>query len=543
MTTENEAMRLLNRADPARVDDSAPFARRRRLPRRPAHEEYDRDTHRPRNDPDRTPDGRQRWPIIAVAARPSGPSASAGSCIVIRDVILPAMTPPDQPTTVALPATAVAEESRSDATAARGGHRVHRSRPRGPPRDTEEQTVGSGVRSVPMTIRRARGTTYQPKSDLGGRSAPGRHLVQRPGTQTNTTFPGNEAELRTSSRSATASRTTRAPGKDRACCSSSGYSSHSADEAEALPGRHGNFGPIVMVGEGAYEGLTAIIGFDSVSGTTCSVRGYIFDGSVPAPPAPLNRSSSGRHVARAVPGQANVPPRMPGSGAGPRPDATHRTLGARLSDIAEYTGDLWGIRGRFGGGRERAGMNPFPCLVVTGLTRRRGGTGRSHDRSPSVVGVRLLRLSDRPWRHVGGVEPRAARLADAQVRPLWTPQSVHTQSRISGWSSKCSRAYAVASAIRASHSASSAGARSRRRGTRRIASAARWKRLISFITTIWNGVVVVPCSLKPRTWMRSTSGCPCTISWIARWYPWKAKTTGLSAVKSSTNCASVVPCG
>jgi hypothetical protein len=52
-------------------------------------------------------------------------------------------------------------------------------------------------------------------------------------------------------------------------------------------------------------------------------------------------------------------------------------------------------------------------------------------------------------------------------------QSVHTQSRISGWSSKCSRAYDVASAIRASHSASSAGARSRRRGTWRIACAAR----------------------------------------------------------------------
>jgi hypothetical protein len=52
-------------------------------------------------------------------------------------------------------------------------------------------------------------------------------------------------------------------------------------------------------------------------------------------------------------------------------------------------------------------------------------------------------------------------------------QSVQTQSRISGWSSKCSRAYAVASAIRASHSASNAGARSRRRGTWRIACAAR----------------------------------------------------------------------
>ena len=29
------------------------------------------------------------------------------------------------------------------------------------------------------------------------------------------------------------------------------------------------------------------------------------------------------------------------------------------------------------------------------------------------------------------------------------------------------------------------------------------------------GVVVVPCSEKPRTWKRSTSTWPCTISWIA----------------------------
>ena len=52
-------------------------------------------------------------------------------------------------------------------------------------------------------------------------------------------------------------------------------------------------------------------------------------------------------------------------------------------------------------------------------------------------------------------------------------QSVHTQSRMSGGSSRCSWAYATDSWIRASQSAISPGARPRRRGTRRIASAAR----------------------------------------------------------------------
>ena len=37
---------------------------------------------------------------------------------------------------------------------------------------------------------------------------------------------------------------------------------------------------------------------------------------------------------------------------------------------------------------------------------------------------------------------------------------------------------------------------------RRSTSLARWKRLIRLSTTMSNGVVVVPCSLKPRTWKR-----------------------------------------
>ena len=43
--------------------------------------------------------------------------------------------------------------------------------------------------------------------------------------------------------------------------------------------------PLVMTGEGAYEGLTAIVGFVDFW-NDCAVTGYIIDGNVPAPPTP-----------------------------------------------------------------------------------------------------------------------------------------------------------------------------------------------------------------------------------------------------------------
>jgi hypothetical protein len=43
---------------------------------------------------------------------------------------------------------------------------------------------------------------------------------------------------------------------------------------------------MVMVGEGAYEGLTAIVAREDFWGGGCAVRGYIIDGGIPAPPVP-----------------------------------------------------------------------------------------------------------------------------------------------------------------------------------------------------------------------------------------------------------------
>jgi hypothetical protein len=46
-----------------------------------------------------------------------------------------------------------------------------------------------------------------------------------------------------------------------------------------------SFAPLVLVGEGAYEGLTAILsGVGSYE--QCAVTGYIIEGSIPAPPVP-----------------------------------------------------------------------------------------------------------------------------------------------------------------------------------------------------------------------------------------------------------------
>jgi hypothetical protein len=46
-------------------------------------------------------------------------------------------------------------------------------------------------------------------------------------------------------------------------------------------------GPLVVIGEGAYEGLTAVFGIIGFGEAPCpNTRGYIIEGGVPAPPVP-----------------------------------------------------------------------------------------------------------------------------------------------------------------------------------------------------------------------------------------------------------------
>jgi hypothetical protein len=56
----------------------------------------------------------------------------------------------------------------------------------------------------------------------------------------------------------------------------------------AFPDDRPRFPLVVLIGEGAYEGLTAVVALDDsagdVSGPCPNTRGYIIEGSVPAPP-------------------------------------------------------------------------------------------------------------------------------------------------------------------------------------------------------------------------------------------------------------------
>ena len=107
MTTEDEATRLLKRADPARGDDSAPFvdaagylaALRTRSTTVTLIDTEPTPTQ---------PDGRHRWPIIVVAAAAVVAIGVGGLVIATRDEDPTGQVAADQPTTVAQPTTTVA---------------------------------------------------------------------------------------------------------------------------------------------------------------------------------------------------------------------------------------------------------------------------------------------------------------------------------------------------------------------------------------------------------------------------------------------------
>src|SRR6185437_5562374 len=84
-----------------------------------------------------------------------------------------------------------------------------------------------------------------------------------------------------------------------------------------------------------------------------------------------------------------------------------------------------------------------------------------------------------------------------------------TQSRTSSMSSPCSCVYARWRSRSSLISCRRPAARSPSPGTRSITSITRWKRSMSLSMTMSKGVVVVPSSLYPRTWM---------LSWFARRY-------------------------
>ena len=104
------------------------------------------------------------------------------------------------------------------------------------------------------------------------------------------------------------------------------------------------------------------------------------------------------------------------------------------------------------------------------------------------------------------------RLGPREVERPHRSSPPHVQALMSGRSARCSRIQVSCSASRASHRATRSCHPRGRAVARRSTSLARWNRLIRLSTTMSNGVVVVPCSEKPRTWKRPGFERPCT-SW------------------------------
>jgi hypothetical protein len=270
--TEDEATRLLKGADPARVDDSAPFA---------DATDYlaalrTRSTTVTPIDTEPTPTqlaGRHRWPIIAVAAAAVVAIAIGGLVIATRNADPTGVVPAAQPTTVAQPA-AVAQPPAEFTACIEGGPDVHRG--------TEEQVVVP-VSDGEMAITQSRGFTF--RQSLTSESAPRLEgTLYQAWDQDEYNLPGDEAS--------TGIMGGRPTGVSIVAFTNRIENDEGAWEGSAVmlnsPDGTTYVGPMVMTGEGAYEGLTAIIAFDSDTfwEGDCVVSGYIIEGSIPALPTP-----------------------------------------------------------------------------------------------------------------------------------------------------------------------------------------------------------------------------------------------------------------
>ena len=265
MTTEDEATRLLKRADPARVDDSAPFVDAAGY----LAALRTRSTTVTLIDTETTPsqpEGHRRWPIVAAAAAAVVAIGVGGLVIAARDDDPTDDVPAAQPTTVTQPTTTVAQP----ATAAQPPSAFTACITPGPVvhEGTEEQIVAPSPDGE-MTIDQLRGVTY--RQSLSSVSDPRLEgTLYQAWDEDTYTLPGNEPGPNI------VTFTDRIE-NDEGAWQGSVVMLRFPDDTASVQ--------MVMVGEGAYEGLTAIVAFEEF-GEGCMVRGYIIEGSVPAPPMP-----------------------------------------------------------------------------------------------------------------------------------------------------------------------------------------------------------------------------------------------------------------
>lgn len=272
MTTEDEATRLLKGADPARVDDDAPFV---------DAADYlaalrTRSTTVTLIDPEPNPPQPEshHWPIIAVAAAAIVAIGIGGLVIATRNDDPTGGVAADQPTTVAQPTTTVAQTTTTVAQpAAVAQPPVEVSMCNMPGPEIEHGTEENVVVSLPdgeMTIQQRRDQTWTPiLSSVTDPRLSG--TVYHTSNADVYTLPGNEA------------------GPDFAVATVRIENDEGAWQGSlvqlAFPDGTEYVSPMVMTGEGAYEGLTAIVA-NVDPPDDCTMEGYIIDGTIPPAPEP-----------------------------------------------------------------------------------------------------------------------------------------------------------------------------------------------------------------------------------------------------------------
>jgi hypothetical protein len=261
VTTEDEVMHLLRRADPDRGRVHAPSVDGTEYldvlhTRTTTVTLTDSEPERPR--------AKHRWPRVAVAAAAVGAIGLGGLVLAVRDDDQTGDVPANPPTTVPLPTT-VAAASLEPAQPPVEFTACHSAGPETEPRTVEQFFLPDGE----TTIERTRITYRQPVIAVSDPRLEGSWYL----TEDNDTYrgPGTDGLV-------IGTWTRRIENDDGA------WQGSTHQTIDFPDGSHvgGYTGPYVMVGEGAYAGLTAIL--THMEAGCPNTRGYIFEGSIPSPP-------------------------------------------------------------------------------------------------------------------------------------------------------------------------------------------------------------------------------------------------------------------
>jgi hypothetical protein len=215
--------------------------------------------------PSTQPSGRNRWLIIAAAAVVA--IVVAGLVIATRDDDAADEVPTNQPTTVAT--VTVAEQSLQAAQPPVEFTACTFAGPEVQPRTVEQVALPDGE----TTIERSSVTWRQPATDVSDPRLEGTWYS----TESNDRYsgPGSDGLI--------IGTWTRRIENDEGAWQ--GTTPQSIDFPDGT-GVGGAAGPYVMIGEGAYTGLTALLTHNSEDDTCPNQRGFIFVGTIPSPTVP-----------------------------------------------------------------------------------------------------------------------------------------------------------------------------------------------------------------------------------------------------------------